>query len=118
MSVSRSLSQTTQYVVEAFLLTVFGVHRILKAALTRGDVYDAKVIYASDISDLGGHRIAVAWLSRLIKAEPNRPRAYFERGMAHLELRSNVNALIDFEQCLRIDPTFPGAKDWHARASK
>ncbi len=118
MSISRSLSQATRYVVEALLLTVFGVHRILMAALTRGDIYDAKVIYASDISDLGGHCIAVAWLSRLIKAEPSRARAYFERGMAYLELRDNANALIDFKQCLRIDPTFPGAKDWHAHASK
>lgn len=117
MSISRSISQAAQYFVEAFLLTVFGAHRILKALLTGGDVYDAKVISASDISDLGGHRIAVAWLSRLIKAEPNRPRAYFERGIAHLEMRDKANALIDFEQCLRLDPAFPGAKDWHARSS-
>jgi hypothetical protein len=114
----RTLSQIAEYLADAILLSVFGVVRIAKAALHRGDVYDAKVILASDISDLGGHRLAAHWLGRLIASQPNRPRAYFERGMVHLELHDNGSAQRDFERCLQIDPTFPGAKDWHARAQQ
>jgi tetratricopeptide (TPR) repeat protein len=114
----RSISQVAQYVIEAVLLTVFGVWRIARASFTGGDVYDAKVIYAGDIADLGGHRLAVRWLSNLIESNPSRPRAYLERAMAYLALKDKASAIKDFERCLQIDPAFPGAREWYARASK
>lgn len=118
MSIGRSLYAGAQYGIEAVLLFVFAVTRIAKAVATGGDVYDAKVIAASDVSDLGGHRIAVHWLSRLINSNPTKPRAYFERALAKLELQDKHAAVKDLERCLQIDPAFPGAKDWYERASK
>jgi len=117
-AVLRALGNSPQYVVEAVLLTIFGLHRIFVAWRSNGDVYDAKVIFASDISDLGGHRLAVRWLSRLIASDPQRPRAYFERGLARLELNDAEGAKDDLSMCLRIAPEFPGAQQWYSNASE
>ena len=115
---SRLLSQIGHYICDAVLLTYYGISRLWTSSRSGGDTYDAKVIFAGDLSDLGGHRLASFWLGRLIASAPGRPRAYFERGMALLELHNDAAALKDFERCLSIDANFPGAKDWYERTKK
>lgn len=70
---------------------------------------------AIDFSDDGEFLDAVNLLTKAIIIEANNEQAYFERGMAYLELDRNADAIADFDRALKIDPQYSGALDWRAR---
>lgn len=72
---------------------------------------------AIDLSDKGDYDGAVKLLSQAIAADPRNAQAYFERGVALLNLERAVDAVKDFDQALAINPDFPGALDWRASAA-
>jgi len=71
---------------------------------------------AIDASDTGSYRRALRLLAKAIKLEPSDPQAYFERAIVFLNMDQDQEALPDFDRCLELDPAFPGARDWRARA--
>ncbi|TVR00062.1 MAG: tetratricopeptide repeat protein [Deltaproteobacteria bacterium] len=103
---------------ETLELRLFAILRIARAGVTGGDVYDARVISASDLTTLGQPHRAIAVLDRLVAASPERPRAWFERGIARMELDQDALALEDLQHCLELDPDFPGARQWLEIARK
>ncbi|HEX5160629.1 MAG TPA: tetratricopeptide repeat protein [Steroidobacteraceae bacterium] len=64
----------------------------------------------------GDYRAATASYSKAIVADPTNAQAWHERGMARLELGQDQQAIGDFEQALKLDPAFPGAREWLAKA--
>ncbi len=71
---------------------------------------------AIDLSDAEDYIGAINLLTRAITDEPKDAQAYFERGMASLNLDQDADAVADFDRALSIDPDFPGARDWRSRA--
>ena len=72
---------------------------------------------AIDLSDKGEYHGAIELLTKAITADPNNAQAYFERGMALMNLNKDSDAVKDFGRALAISPDFPGARDWRARAA-
>src|SRR5262245_10888140 len=70
---------------------------------------------AIDLSDAEDYRGAVNLLTQAISADASNAQAFFERGMALLNLDQAADAIADFDRALTIDPAFPGARDWRAR---
>lgn len=70
---------------------------------------------AIDLSDGGDHSKAIAMLTKAISIDPLSEQAFFERGMANLELNNNADAIADFDRALEINPEYSGAGDWRAR---
>jgi len=70
---------------------------------------------AIDLSDAEDYRGAVNLLTQAISADSSNAQAYFERGMALLNLDQGANAIADFDRALTIESEFPGARDWRAR---
>lgn len=73
---------------------------------------------AIDLSDAEDYAGAVNLLTRAVTVDPSNAQAYFERGMALLNLDRETDAVADFDRALAIDPDFPGARDWRARAAE
>lgn len=71
---------------------------------------------AIDLSDSEDYAGALQLLTQAILADPNNAQAYFERGMALLNLAQDAEAIPDFDQALAINPEFPGARKWRANA--
>ena len=71
---------------------------------------------AIDLADAEDYAGALAILNEAITSAPEDAQAYFERGMVLLNLDRDADAIPDFEQALRIDPEFPGARQWRATA--
>lgn len=76
----------------------------------------ALVHQAIDLSDDENYQGAVELLTEAIAIDPGNAQAYFERGMALLNLDRDADAIPDFDRALAIDSDFPGARDWRARA--
>lgn len=74
--------------------------------------------YAIDLSDEERYTEAVTVLNRVISMDPDIPQAYFERGMAYLNLEKDSDAAADFDRALFLDPNFPGARDWRSRVAE
>jgi tetratricopeptide (TPR) repeat protein len=72
---------------------------------------------AIDLSDAGDYPAATKLLTKAIAADPGNARAYFERGMTLLNQDQVTEAIVDFDSALKINPAFPGARDWRARAA-
>jgi predicted Zn-dependent protease len=70
---------------------------------------------AIDRSDEGDYEGAVKLLTRAIKADPSNAQAFHERAMALLNLGRGLEALLDFDRALELNPQLPGARDWRAR---
>jgi tetratricopeptide (TPR) repeat protein len=73
---------------------------------------------AIGLSDDEDYEGAITLLTKAIEADPRNAQAYFERAMALLNIDRTVKAISDFDNALHIDPNFPGARDWRARASE
>lgn len=73
---------------------------------------------AIDLSDEERYAEAITLLTRAISIDPRVPQAYFERGMALLNLEQNADAAADFDRALDLDPNFPGARDWRSRVAE
>lgn len=71
---------------------------------------------AIDLSDDEDYEGALELLTEAIDTDPGNAQAYFERGIALLNLDRDADAIPDFDRALSIDPAFPGARDWRARA--
>lgn len=71
---------------------------------------------AIDLSDAGDYRKAHKLLTKAIRLDPNNAQAYFERAIVCLNMDQDQQALPDLDRCLELDPHFPGARDWRARA--
>ncbi len=81
-----------------------------------------------DQAEAGNYRAAIASYSKAIEADPANAQAWHERAMARLELEQDTQAIADFEQALKLNPKFPGAREWlaitlknrgeHARAAQ
>ena len=71
---------------------------------------------AIDLSDQEDYPGAIRLLTEAIVADPGNAQAYFERGMALLNLDRDAEAIPDFDQALSIDPDYAGARDWRAKA--
>jgi tetratricopeptide (TPR) repeat protein len=76
----------------------------------------ALVHQAIDLSDDEKYQDAVELLTKAIAIDSSNAQAYFERGMALLNLERDADAVPDFDHALSIDSDFPGARDWRARA--
>ena len=70
---------------------------------------------AIDFSNAENYKGAASLLTQAISADPNNAQAYFERGMALLNLNMDADAIADFDRALELDPDYPGARDWRAR---
>jgi len=70
---------------------------------------------AIDYSDDGDYVNSINLLTKVISINPNNEQAYFERGMAYLELNKDADAIADFDRALKLDPEYSGARDWRAR---
>jgi predicted Zn-dependent protease len=79
--------------------------------------FKERVAEAIDLSDEGRHKQALTKFNALIKAFPNEPQAYFERAMTLMNLDRDEDAAVDLEKALALDPAYPGARDWLARAA-
>jgi tetratricopeptide (TPR) repeat protein len=73
---------------------------------------------AIDLSDNGNYEGACKLLAQAIAKDPQNAQAYFERGMALLNLKRGSDAVKDFDSALAINPDFPGARDWKARSAE
>src|SRR5690242_19488985 len=71
---------------------------------------------AIDLSNAGDNRKAYKLLSKAIKLDASNAQAYFERAIALMNMDRDQDALLDQDQCLALEPDFPGARDWRARA--
>lgn len=76
------------------------------------------VLRAIDLMDAGDCTSAIDLLTHVIVDDPDNARAYFERGMALMNLDRDADAIADFDRALAIDPGFPGARAWRARAAE
>ena len=72
---------------------------------------------AIDLSDEGDYNGAINLLTQAITADPKNAQAYFERGIALLNLDKATDATKDFGRALAFNPNFPGARGWRARAA-
>ncbi|WP_185964326.1 tetratricopeptide repeat protein [Aliikangiella marina] len=70
---------------------------------------------AIDFSGNGEYSKAINLLTQAILIEPDNEQAFFERGMAYLELNNEPDALADFDRALQINPEYSGARDWRSR---
>lgn len=73
---------------------------------------------AIDLSDDERYTDAISLLTTAISIDPRIAQAYFERGMAYMNLDQNAAAAADFDRALSLDQDFPGARDWRARAAE
>jgi tetratricopeptide (TPR) repeat protein len=71
---------------------------------------------AIDLSDAGNYHKAYSLFTQAIKLDRFSAQAYFERAMVLMNMDRVVEALVDFDECLKLNPRFPGARDWRARA--
>ena len=71
---------------------------------------------AIDLSDSEDYLGALSLLTQAVATDPNNAQAYFERGMALLNLDRDAEAVPDFDRALSINTSFPGARDWRSRA--
>ena len=74
------------------------------------------VNHAIELADAEDYIGALNLLTKAVVSDPSDPQAYFERGMALLNLDRDGEAVADFDRALLLDPEFPGARDWRARA--
>lgn len=70
---------------------------------------------AMDLAGDENYLAAIDLLSEVISIDPNNAQAWFERGMANLELDNDNSALSDLDRALEIAPDFPGAREWRAQ---
>src|SRR5262249_24713783 len=70
-----------------------------------------------DLSDKERSTDAISLLTAAISIDPRMPQAYFERGMAYLNLDQDAAAAADFDRALHLDPNYPGARNWRSRAA-
>ena len=68
-----------------------------------------------DLADDENYSGAMRYFTRAIEIDAGNEQAYFERGMAQLGLEKDREAITDFEQALKLDPKYPGARSWLAR---
>jgi tetratricopeptide (TPR) repeat protein len=71
---------------------------------------------AIDFSNAGDYRKAHKLLTKAIKLDSSNAQAHFERAIALLNMDRDEDALPDLDRCLQLDPAFPGARDWRAKA--
>ncbi len=71
---------------------------------------------AIDLGDAGEHWKAYELLAKALALDPECAQAYFERGMVLMNMDRDNEAIADFDRCLELDPAFPGARDWRAKA--
>lgn len=71
---------------------------------------------AIDLSEDEDYTGAIKLLNEAITIDSTNAQAFFERGMALLNLDQDADAVEDFGHTLQLDPDFPGARDWRARA--
>lgn len=67
-----------------------------------------------DQVEAGRYQAAIAAFTRAIEADASNAQAWHERAMARLELGQDAEAISDFQQALKIDPRFPGSRNWLA----
>ena len=84
--------------------------------MTNNDHVTQLIHQAIDESGEGDYAVAITTLSKAIALDPNSEQAFFERGMAYLELDNTSDAISDFDRALAIDSDYSGARDWRARA--
>ncbi|MGE0495276.1 MAG: tetratricopeptide repeat protein [Vulcanimicrobiota bacterium] len=72
---------------------------------------------AIDLNDEGKYRKALGLFNKLVKEQPAHSQARFERAMVLMNLDQDEKAAKDLEKVLEIEPGYPGAKEWLARAS-
>ena len=70
---------------------------------------------AIDLSDDEDYHGAISLLTRSICEDGGSAQAFFERGMALLNLDRDGEAIGDFDSALALNPEFPGARDWRAK---
>jgi len=78
--------------------------------------FKQRIAEAIDLSDDEEHEQALVRLNALVTEFPAEPQAYFERAITLLNLDRDAQAIPDLENALAIDPAYPGAGDWLARA--
>ena len=71
---------------------------------------------AIELSEDEDYTGALNLLTDAIAADSTNAQAYFERGIALMNLDRDADAVADFDRALTIDPQFPGALDWRSRA--
>ncbi|GAA5023594.1 hypothetical protein GCM10011506_06570 [Marivirga lumbricoides] len=73
------------------------------------------IIKVIDLSDEGKYKEALKICDSIIESNSDYDRVYFERGVIYLNQERDELALLDFEKLLKINPDYPGAKDWYSK---
>ena len=68
-----------------------------------------------DLSDEENYAEALKLCASILEVDASYDRVYFERGMIYLNLEKDELALVDFENLLKINPEYPGGKEWYAK---
>lgn len=68
-----------------------------------------------DLSDEAKYDEALKICDSIIEINSNYDRVYFERGMIYLNQERDELALLDFEKLIKINPDYPGGKDWYSK---
>ncbi len=76
---------------------------------------ETEIIKAIDYSDNEEYQKAIDVCNEIIKVQPDYDRAYFERGVAYWNLYQDQLAGDDFKHLLKLNPEYPGVKDWYAK---
>ena len=66
--------------------------------------------------DLEDYDSAIELLTQAVAIDPRNAQAYFERGIALMNLDRDADAVADFSSALEIHPHFPGALSWRSKA--
>lgn len=72
---------------------------------------------AIDLNDEGKYRKALTLFNKLVKEQSTHAQTRFERAMVLMNLDQDEKAAKDLEKVLHLEPDYPGAKEWLARAS-
>ncbi|WP_394751344.1 tetratricopeptide repeat protein [Spongiimicrobium salis] len=75
---------------------------------------DKLIIQVIDFSDDENYLEAIRICDEIIKIDPNYDRVYFERAMVFLNQEKPKLAIKDFKKLLKLNPDYPGGKEWYA----
>jgi tetratricopeptide (TPR) repeat protein len=76
---------------------------------------DKLIIKVIDFSDEENYLEAIRVCDEIIKLDQNYDRVYFERAMVFLNQDKPKLAIKDFKKLLKLNPDYPGGKEWYAK---
>jgi predicted Zn-dependent protease len=82
--------------------------------MSQGEPYRTELNKAMDLGEKKPKQ-ALKMFARIVDLYPDAMQPRFERAMVLLNLDRDEEAIAELEHVLRVEPMYPGARDWHAR---